>query len=57
MTEKQTRTMETFKRIIPQMDDDNVDRLYYYGEGLAFGMERRREKEEQEHAEAAVPAT
>lgn len=48
------KILDTFKGVLPSMTAETKDRLSYFAEGLAMGEKRRRQKEEQERAEAAT---
>ena len=46
MTEKAERIMETFEKMIPKMNEQELTRVLFFSEGMAFMKDKQEEKEE-----------
>ena len=47
MSEKQKEIMETFEKMLPKMNEQELDRLASFTEGMAFMKHKQEEKKQQ----------
>lgn len=44
MTQKETKILETFRRLIPELAEEKKSELLAYAEGVAFMADRQRDQ-------------
>lgn len=48
MSEKEKQILDTFKKVVPDLNDSEKERLLAFGEGMAFKTEMTKKDKEKE---------
>lgn len=46
MSEKEKKIIETFKKVVPDLSDNDKERLLSFGEGMAFAIDKQKKERE-----------